>query len=68
MNDKSIMPFGKHKGKALINVPAEYLLWLYGAWKSGGFKGCPSLKLKTYIEENLDVLQSEAEREKRVSV
>lgn len=29
MKDTSLMPFGKHKGKALANVPNDYLLWLW---------------------------------------
>jgi len=24
----TVMPFGKYKGRALIDVPEEYLLWL----------------------------------------
>jgi hypothetical protein len=28
VNDSTIMPFGKHKGKRLDEVPADYLLWL----------------------------------------
>jgi hypothetical protein len=27
VTDKSIMPFGKHKGKMFRDVPADYLLW-----------------------------------------
>ena len=30
MNDKSIMPFGEHKGKELANVPDDYLRWFWG--------------------------------------
>lgn len=26
--DESIMPFGKHRGKPLGEVPADYLVWL----------------------------------------
>lgn len=29
MTDESIMPFGKHKGVKLANVPADYLLFLH---------------------------------------
>lgn len=29
MTDISLMPFGKHKGEKMANVPPEYLLWLY---------------------------------------
>jgi uncharacterized protein (DUF3820 family) len=30
MKDDSIMPFGKHKGKPLADVPGEYFHWLWG--------------------------------------
>ena len=29
-NDNTRMPFGKHQGKKLQDVPAEYLDWLIG--------------------------------------
>lgn len=29
MTDKSIMPFGKHKGKSLDQVPRTYFVWLF---------------------------------------
>lgn len=29
LTDESLMPFGKHKGEKMANVPASYLLWLY---------------------------------------
>jgi uncharacterized protein (DUF3820 family) len=52
MDDYSIMPFGKYKGRQLINVPASYLIWLYDNNKAFG-------KLKEYIKDNLDVLQKQ---------
>ncbi|KKQ95343.1 MAG: hypothetical protein UT21_C0006G0015 [Candidatus Woesebacteria bacterium GW2011_GWA1_39_11b] len=52
MNDNSTMPFGLHRGKKLANVPAEYLRWLYDNGKLYG-------ELKTYVEENLDVIKAE---------
>jgi uncharacterized protein (DUF3820 family) len=55
MNDESIMPFGKYKGGKLANVPAKYLLWLYD-------QGCNNKELYAYIEENLDVLESEVKQ------
>ena len=55
MTDKSIMPFGKHKGKQLDQVPADYLMWLYENNKVSGL-------LKEYIEDNLDVLEKEAQK------
>jgi len=53
MNDNYLMPFGKYEGKALVNVSASYLLYIY--------ENFPNLssKLRKYIEENMDVLQEE---------
>lgn len=53
MTDTDLMPWGKHKGKAMINVPADYLLWLLANNKCAG-------EVKKYIEYNLDVLEKEA--------
>ena len=52
LEDTDIISFGIHKGKALANVPADYLLYLYDNDKCNA-------KLKAYIESNLDVLKSE---------
>lgn len=30
MDDNSIMPFGKYKGKKVIEVPDNYLIWFWG--------------------------------------
>ena len=57
MTDESLMPFGKHKGEKLANVPAHYLLWLYEAGKCFG-------ELKIYIEDNLQVIKDEIKRSK----
>lgn len=55
-NDETIMPFGKHKGKHLSDVPASYLLWLY---EQNKYK--PMTSLQEYIHKNLDVLEKEVE-------
>lgn len=48
------MPFGQHKGKALANVPAPYLLYILDkGW-------CYDEGVKKYILDNLDALQKEA--------
>ncbi|PPL04962.1 Putative quorum-sensing-regulated virulence factor [Parapedobacter indicus] len=52
MTDASLMPFGIHKGKRLIDVPAKYLIWLYDENKCSG-------ALKDYIEDNMDALKKE---------
>ena len=50
MDDNTIMPFGKHKGEKMANVPDAYLLWLYENGKCVG-------EIKEYIENNLDVIK-----------
>jgi uncharacterized protein (DUF3820 family) len=53
-DDDTPMPFGAHKGKKLANVPATYLLWCYEqSWCKG--------HLRTYIQNNLDVLKKEVQ-------
>lgn len=58
MDDNSKMPWGLHKGKAMVNVPAEYLVWLYDNNK------CSS-DVRKYIKDNLDVLKSEIKNKER---
>lgn len=53
--DKTLMPFGKYKGTALANVPAQYLLWLYG-------EGIASPPLQEYLNDNLEALKQEVRR------
>ena len=52
IEDTEIMPFGKHKGKKLANVPADYLLWLYDNDKCYG-------TIRQYIQENEVLLRDE---------
>ena len=56
LTDESIMPWGKHKGAKMIDVPASYLIFMYNEKKV-----CPMVK--EYIEDNLDVLNEEIKRE-----
>lgn len=61
MDDNSLMPFGKHKGERMQDVPAEYLLWLHD-------EGCNDPDVEDYIKENLDILNHEVgERNNRDS-
>ncbi len=53
ITDESKMPWGKHKGEMMINVPAQYLLWLYDNNKC-------SLEIREYINKNMEVLLKEA--------
>lgn len=52
MNDQDLMPFGKHKGEKMEDVPASYLLWLRD-------DGCRHSEIAAYIKENESVLLSE---------
>lgn len=57
--DSTPFPFGKHKGKAMTNIPAEYLLWCrenIGNLEKG---------IKDYIEANLQGLSQEKAKHKR---
>ena len=60
MTDESIMPWGKHKGEKMANIPPSYLLWLYDNNKCGG-------EVKKYIEENKETLVKEIAYEKKRS-
>jgi uncharacterized protein (DUF3820 family) len=51
LTDEDPMPFGKHKGKRMKDVPADYLHWCYIKDVKGG--------VAQYIEENLEALQQE---------
>ena len=55
MNDNSLMPFGKHKGEKLANVPASYLLWLL----TNDLRAGP---LRSYILENEQGLMAETNK------
>lgn len=58
------MWFGKHKGRPLEKVPANYLLFLYdkddGFWRDDSYHTRPmDLLLKRYIEANYAGLRME---------
>lgn len=55
LTDTSPMPFGKHKGQLMQDVPASYLHWLW----NNGLKTDKSSNVATYIRENLNALQTE---------
>jgi len=52
IKDSEIMPFGKHKGEKLANVPADYLLYMHNNCAIFG-------KVKQYVDENYDLLTKE---------
>lgn len=58
LTDTSIMPFGKHKGKRLIDVPAQYLYWLHTECQRNRY----SNDLHDYIEDNMDAILQEMKK------
>jgi uncharacterized protein (DUF3820 family) len=50
ITDESIMPFGKHKGKKMIDVPDEYLLWLLQEGNTYG-------EMLEYLQDNEEVFK-----------
>lgn len=53
LTDSSPMPWGKHKGTPMKDVPVDYLNWL---WWQGGYSDDPVF---AYIKENLSALRKE---------
>lgn len=49
------MPFGKHKGRAMEDVPASYLHWL---WENGIYKE-PENPVYAYIVDSMGALERE---------
>jgi hypothetical protein len=52
ITDNTPMPFGKHRGKKMANVPAPYLLWLHNSI-------CDHPGVRKYINDNLEGLKKE---------
>lgn len=55
LNDTDPMPFGKHKGEPMSDVPANYLHYL---WQNG-LKDDHKSQVADYIRRNLSVLKTE---------
>ncbi|MEO0797329.1 MAG: DUF3820 family protein [Verrucomicrobiota bacterium] len=57
LQDTDPMPFGKHRGELMQDVPARYFHWL---WNNGKSKEqfCP---VADYIRRNLNALKLEHE-------
>jgi hypothetical protein len=55
LDDNSPMPWGKFQGTKLVNVPADYLIWIKDNMK----RTISNQNVFDYIHENLDVLQKE---------
>lgn len=63
--DESLMPFGIHKKKRMIDVPDEYLLWLYEKaelFAPGTDARKKNQPLFDYIFENIDAIRLNVNR------
>lgn len=57
ITDKSLMPFGKHKGLEMIIVPDDYLMWYWKENKHHLFKKGRyphSVPILEYIKESFN--------------
>lgn len=63
MKDTDIMPFGKFKGKEMIDIPAKYLLWLDSV--NGPYSAARAnyKEVFEYIDDMKEVLLKEAGNE-----
>jgi len=55
LEDTDPMPFGKHKGQPMQDVPARYLHWLW----TNGKEQDKQCRVADYIRRNLSALQQE---------
>lgn len=54
--DDTVLPWGKHKGLRMEDVPADYLLWLMEQKWLSDWPG-----LHAYIRKNADTIYEQAE-------
>lgn len=59
------MPLGEHKGKDMEDVPASWLLWYRNASNAIGKPNTFNADVLAYIEDNLQGLQQELNKQKR---
>lgn len=52
------MPFGAHKGKPMVEVPDQYLLWIWNENKCNN-------DVREYIKDNLDAIKSNVNRNRK---
>ncbi len=62
MKDTDKMPFGKHKGESMANVPASYLLWIKREHDKDPMQPQTRQQREVlqYVNDNIDDLKKEA--------
>lgn len=58
INDDHIMPFGKHTGKRLGDIPDDYLIWLYGELNKTRKLYVDQKKVWSYLVDNIDAIKN----------
>jgi hypothetical protein len=56
LEDLSLMPYGKHKGIPMQDVPVSYLHWL---WQNGLKQQTSNEPVAKYIQKSLTALKQE---------
>ena len=59
LQDTDKMPFGKHKGTPMQDVPASYLHWLWANERDPMSRKTKVDQVAAYIERNLSALKKE---------
>lgn len=59
LNDIDNMPFGKHKGQPMQDIPASYLKWLHTNIKEQGGPNSSNQMVFNYIHNSQDALRQE---------
>jgi hypothetical protein len=65
LRDTDRMPFGKHKGKMIAEIPDDYLLWLHGEMEKKHVSPF-ARPLKDYLDENLEAIKKNVEDNNRI--
>ncbi len=62
LTDKDQIPFGKHKGMKMEDVPAEYILYMYSLIKpiAPNKMTLTQKMFVNYVEDNKQVLEKQA--------
>lgn len=65
LSDFDAMPFGKHKGKKMMDVPASYILYMYDLIKpiAPNKRYLTQKDFVKYVEANKEVLEKQKKEE-----
>lgn len=61
LQDDSLMPFGKYRGIAMVNVPEQYLIYIY----DNNMIYPQYANVKAYIEANIGVIKTQIQQKNK---